>query len=242
MGEIETNRLSRLTAILTQLQTKRILTATVLADKFNVSVRTIYRDIKALEMSGVPIITEEGKGYSLQEGYNIPPVMFSEGEASALITVQQLVLKNKDRSLVKEYTEAINKIKAVLRYTTRDKIELLAKRVGVSPAISNAQNSSSLMQVQPALTNFQMLSITYRNEEGIQTERQIEPYAIYYSLQENWTLIAFCRLRNDYRLFRLDRMLKVQQGGESFNPRKFSLEDFLAEKERNFKTPDIPLS
>ena len=108
MNENDTKRLSRLTAILTQLQTKRLLTATSLADKFNVSIRTIYRDIRALEQAGVPIITEDGKGYTLMEGYKIPPVMFSESQANALILAEQLVLKNKDASFIKDYTRSPN--------------------------------------------------------------------------------------------------------------------------------------
>jgi len=89
------------------MQTKRILTSTTLAEKFSVSVRMIYRDINALEHTGVPILTEDGKGYSLMEGYKMPPVMFTENEANALITAKQLVLKNRDSSLIKEYTEAM---------------------------------------------------------------------------------------------------------------------------------------
>src|SRR6478609_7503100 len=135
MNDNDTKRLSRLTAILTQLQTKRLLNATTLAEKFSVSIRTIYRDIKALEQAGVPILTEDGKGYSLMEGYKIPPVMFSESEANALITVEQLVLKNRDSSLIKEYTEAVNKIKAVLLHSTKEKAELLSNRIAVSPSI-----------------------------------------------------------------------------------------------------------
>ena len=78
---MEKTRLSRLTAILIQLQSKRLITSTELADKYGVSIRTIYRDIRALEEAGVPIYTEEGKGYSLSEGYRLPPVMFTEEEA-----------------------------------------------------------------------------------------------------------------------------------------------------------------
>lgn len=88
MNDSDIKRLSRLTAILTQLQTKRILTSTTFAEKFGVSVKTIYRDIRALEQAGVPIFTEDGKGYSLIEGYRIPPVMFTENEANALITTE----------------------------------------------------------------------------------------------------------------------------------------------------------
>ena len=95
MIDSDTKRVSRLTAILTQLQSVRLLTATKLADRFGVSVRTIYRDIKALEKAGVPIVTEEGKGYSLMEGYRIPPVMFSENEANALLTAELLVMASK---------------------------------------------------------------------------------------------------------------------------------------------------
>src|SRR5699024_7123202 len=128
MNNNDTKRLSRLTAILTQLQTKRLLTATALADKFSVSIRTIYRDIRALEQAGVPIITEDGKGYTLMEGYRVPPVMFTEAQANALITAELLVLKNKDASFIKDYSEAIDKIKSVLKYSIKDKANLLAER------------------------------------------------------------------------------------------------------------------
>ena len=106
-------RLSRLTAILTILQSKRIITASEIASKFDISKRTAYSDIKSLELSGVPIYTEEGKGYSLMEGYTLPPIMFTEQEANALITAEQLISKNKDKSLVNNHSNAISKIKAL---------------------------------------------------------------------------------------------------------------------------------
>jgi predicted DNA-binding transcriptional regulator YafY len=122
-----------LTAILIQLQTKRILTSTTLAEKFGVSVRTIYRDIKALKQAGVPKLTEDGKGYSLMEVYRVPPVMFTENEANALITAEHLVLKNRDSSLNKEYTEAVNKIKAVLWYQQKRKQIYFPKGLLLAP-------------------------------------------------------------------------------------------------------------
>ncbi len=131
MNENETSRLSRLTTILILLQSKRLLTATELSKKFNINVRTVYRDIRALEEAGIPICTEEGKGYSLMEGYTLPPVMFTESEASALITAEQHILRNKDVSLIKNYTEAIIKIKSksVFRYDLKDKADFLSKRI-----------------------------------------------------------------------------------------------------------------
>lgn len=232
MKDNNTKRLSRLTAILTQLQTKRLLTATSLAEKFAVNVRTIYRDIRALEMAGVPVLTEEGKGYSLMEGYKIPPVMFTESEANALITAEQLVLKNRDGSLIKEYTEAINKIKAVLRYTTKEKVELLSNRIIVRPAIPYENTSNSLTLIQSALTDFKVLEIEYYSEnKNEKTTRKIEPFALYNNMHESWTLIAYCRLRKDYRMFRLDRIQKVSCLEISFKPHKLTLEEFI-ERER----------
>ncbi|WP_379090317.1 helix-turn-helix transcriptional regulator [Pedobacter sp. UC225_65] len=205
----ETKRLSRLTAILTQLQTKRLVTGTELAKKFSVSLRTIYRDIKALEQANIPIITEDGKGYTLMEGYRVPPVMFSESEANALITAEQLVLKNKDSSFVKEYTAAIAKIKSVLQYGTKDKANLLANRIVFRNNPANDQTSNYLSTLQLALTNYKLTNITYRAAEKDEvTTRTVEPFAVY-NTQENWLLIAFCRLRKEYRAFRLDRIPKT---------------------------------
>lgn len=238
MNDNDIKRLSRLTSILTQLQSKPLLTATSLANKFQVSVRTIYRDIRALEQSGVPIITEDGKGYTLMNGYRIPPVMFTESEANALITAEQLVLKNRDSSLIKEYTEAINKIKAVLHYSTKEKADLLSKRIAVSPAIPNTDTSNSLALIQNALTDFKVLKVTYQSEfKGEKTEREVEPFALYYNLQESWTLIAYCRLRKDYRMFRLSRILQIKLLDLSFAPHKLTLKEYLDSKEKNFYNP-----
>lgn len=235
MEDYNLKRLSRLTAILMQLQTKKVLTSTSLAKKFGVSVRTIYRDIKALESAGVPVLTEEGRGYSLMEGYKVPPVMFTENEANALITAEKLVLKGRDSSLIKEYTEAINKIKAVLLYSTKEKIDLLTRRIAVSPALPGNNTSDSLALIQNALTTFNVLDIIYHSEnKNEKTQRSIEPFALYYNLQESWTLIAWCRLRKDYRMFRLDRILKIDLAGLSFTPHKLSLKEYLDNKRKKF--------
>lgn len=122
----DTSRLSRLTAILTLLLSRRLLTATQIAKRFDISVRTVYRDIRALEAAGVPIVTEEGKGYCIMDGYKLPPIMFTEAEAYALITSEQIIMRNKDSSLKQGYSEAIAKIKAVLHQSSQEKAELLS--------------------------------------------------------------------------------------------------------------------
>jgi predicted DNA-binding transcriptional regulator YafY len=226
MYDIDTKRISRLTAILTQLQSRQLLTAKYFADKFSVSVRTIYRDIRALEQAGVPILTEEGKGYSLMEHYRLPPVMFTEGEANALITAEQLVLKNKDTSFIKEYSEAVAKIKAVLKQNVKDKANLLAERVQFRQNIVNGITSNHLSTLQYALTNFFLTEINYTNEANNNTTRIIEPFALI-NTQENWLLLAWCRLRNEFRFFRLDRIEKLEIHTEKFEPHKMTLQEYF---------------
>jgi predicted DNA-binding transcriptional regulator YafY len=227
MTNNNTKRLPRLTSILTLLQTKKIVTAGELATKFSVSSRTIYRDIKALEQAGVPVLVEEGKGFCLMEGYRIPPVMFTESEANALITAEQLILKNKDSSFVKEYTQAINKIKEVLRTHTKEKANLLSERIVFRNNPENSSTSNYLVTLQLALTNYNLVKIKYHSTDTNQTtERIIEPFAIY-STQENWLLIAFCRLRKDFRAFRLDRIQSLNVLTDTFEPHKLTLQEYF---------------
>ncbi|MEM9648502.1 MAG: YafY family protein [Bacteroidota bacterium] len=221
----EKPRLSRLTAILTQLQSSRIVTAKMLAEKHNVSIRTIYRDIRTLEKSGVPVVTEEGKGYSMMEGYQLPPVMFTEHEANALITAEQLVIKNKDESFVQHYTEAILKIKALLKGSQKEKASLLTERIYFTNNFSNQKTSNYLMRLQSAITNFEVLNIDYLSIDQKFSSRNIEPFALY-STQENWLLIAFCRLRKAFRVFRIDHIQKMTSTQENFESHNMTLEEY----------------
>lgn len=239
MNDNDTKRLSRLTAMLTLLQTKKLLTATELAHKFSVSTRTIYRDIKALEAAGIPILTEEGKGYTLMDGYRIPPVMLTESEANALITAEQLILKNKDASFVMEYVAAINKIKSVLWHNTKDKANFLSDRLVFRQNADNNRTSNYLSVLQLALTNFNLIRIQYHSPDTQQTtDRVIEPFAIY-STQDNWLLIAFCRLRKDFRAFRLDRIQHLFTLTEHFQPHKMSLQEYFEICKQKYATPPL---
>ncbi|MGH1435014.1 MAG: helix-turn-helix transcriptional regulator [Lewinella sp.] len=218
-------RISRLTAILTLLQTKGRLTATSLSEKFGVSKRTIYRDLKTLERAGVPILTEKEKGYTLVDGYNIPPVMFTEKQANALILAEQLVLKNKDASFVKDYSEAIDKIKSILKYKIKDKANLLVNRTQYNEVKNQERNSSSLSDLQNALTNYKLVKIEYINKEETVTNRLIEPFALLST--ENWYLVAMCRLRKEFRFFRLDRIQKIEILSEKFEPHNMTLQEYF---------------
>lgn len=228
----EKPRISRLTSIITQLQSQHITTARSLAEKHQVSIRTIYRDIRTLENSGIPVFTEEGKGYSMMEGFNLPPVMFTEEEANALITAEQLILKNKDASFVENYKEAILKIKSTLRSSQIEKSELLSDRIYFSANYEKKKTSNYVMQLQKSITNFEVLEVNYTSLKGDKSIRFVEPFALY-STQENWLLIAYCRLRKAFRMFRIDCIDKITPTHIFFESHNMTLEEFYKKKYTN---------
>lgn len=235
-------RLARLTAIVTQLQSKRVVTAREIAERYDISIRTVYRDIRTLEKSGVPIITEEGKGYSVMEGFRVPPVMFTEEEANALITAEQIINKNKDRSFTELYQSAITKIKAVLRYSQKEKTALLSERIQIRNNLENQKTSGFLIELQSAIVNFKEVKIRYLSLENQQTERNIEPFAMF-STNENWILVAFCHLRNEFRSFRLDCIQGLHISNTRFTPHKITLQEYFEQcREKMKPTPDIPMT
>ncbi len=219
-------QLSRLISILTLLKSKRILTSTELSDKFEVSVRTIYRDIRKLETSGVPIIILEGRGYTLMEGYQIAPVQFTEKQANALITAQHLVNQSNDSSFIEHFEEALTKIKSVFRSSIQEKSELLSDKIRVFDTKQESISSNVLSEIQLAVTNFNYVEINYRKADDPNISfRKIEPCAMY-STNNKWILIAWCHLRHDMRAFRIDRIQHFKVLYEKFEDRKFSFKDY----------------
>lgn len=221
------SQLARLISILTLLKSKRILTATELSDKYEVSVRTIYRDIQKLIASGVPVITLEGRGYTLMDGYTIAPVQFTEKEANALITAQHLVNKSKDSSFVVNFEEAMIKIKSVFRSSILEKSEQLNKKIYVFHAQRENISSNALSEIQLAITNFNYVEINYRKADDPNISfRKIEPCAIF-STENKWILIAWCHLRNEYRAFRIDRIQHFKILSEHFEDREFTIKKYF---------------
>jgi len=238
----EKPRLARLTAILTQLQSRRIVTAREIAERHQVSIRTVYRDIRTLEKSGVPIYTEEGKGYSIVDGYKLPPVMFTEQEASALITVERLLHANADYSLKETYQSAITKIKAVLGPTQKDKTELLNSRMQIRPPQDKANTSRYLIQLQTAITDCKVVQLDYLSLRQKRTQRKVEPFAVYHT-HNHWIMVAYCQKRQDYRAFRLDCIQGLYFTGSHFSPHDITLEEYFDLCRQNWRyTPDTPLT
>ncbi|TMU56905.1 helix-turn-helix transcriptional regulator [Flagellimonas algicola] len=203
------NRLTRITSILIKLQSKSTLTAQEIADEFDISLRTVYRDVKTLQEAGVPIGSEAGIGYFMVDGYRLPPVSFAEDEANALVTAEKFVLQNMETSLVKNYRSALTKIKAVLRTSEKDKVALLESRISPARQFNKEESSSYLAEVQKAITSFEVIDITYRDPQGITTQRKVDPLGLYFT-ENRWVMVAYCRFREDYRDFRLDRILDLK--------------------------------
>jgi len=136
MSDDSLKKLNRIVAILTHLQSSRVVKqssrvvkAQELADRFDVSLRTIYRDIRTLEDSGVPVVGEAGTGYTIMEGYRLPPVMFTREEAGSFITAEKLMKKLTDENLGNHYESAMFKIKSVMRAADKDWLDNLEQRL-----------------------------------------------------------------------------------------------------------------
>lgn len=197
-----------------------------MADRFEVSLRTIYRDIRALEAGGVPIGAEAGIGYFLSEGYHIPPIMFTREEASAILMAGKIFEKHTDKQLQSYFKDALYKVKAVLDMDKKEVLEDLENRISIDPfGWQIRDHSSNLMvsKIQSILPYRKLAKIIYHaSYTGESTERIVEPIGLcFYSNQ--WHLIAFCQLRKDYRDFRTDRIEKLDSV-----PGKFSKTDHIS--------------
>lgn len=224
------NRIDRLAAILIQLQSRRLVKAQDIADKFFISLRTVYRDIRALEEAGVPVIGEAGTGYKLMEGYKLPPVMFNQEEASALLTASKLVQSKTDAGISKHYTSALDKIKAVLRVSEKDHMEEIDEHIVVMNHRAFMPQPPPELHLQSLLKAISTSSVIDMNYTSIDknevTHRKIEPVGIYY-MGSHWYVVAFCQLRNDYRNFRTDKIDKLIITDEPISKTHPPLQSFI---------------
>ena len=224
------NRIDRLHAILTHLQSKKRVTAQEIADRFNISLRTVYRDVKALDESGVPVIGEAGSGYTIMEGYRLPPVMFTQEEAAALLLGGKLAAHMTDASVKKHFETALFKIKAVLRTTDKEQMDMLADHIEILRSRIPEEDAppQHLNALQKAIADKRAIFILYHSNYNEQvSERVIEPIGLcHYSAY--WHLIGWCRLRNGYRDFRISRIQRLQVKDEQFDISVHpSLQDYI---------------
>jgi len=235
------NRIDRLTAILIQLQSKRVVKAQDIADRFSISLRTVYRDIRTLEEAGVPLLGEVGVGYSIMDGYRLPPVMFTKEEATAFLTAEKLIEKLTDTSTEEFYKSAMYKIKAVLRTTEKDYLENIDNYIEVldSPYLPKDKTPANPLQIiLKSISEKNVLVIDYfANHSQEKTKRNIEPVGIFF-LGNYWHLVAFCQLRKDYRNFRTDRISHISPTNQFFKSEHPSLKTFVKQisKEKELYT------
>lgn len=239
------NRLDRLSAIIIQLQSRKIVRAQDIADRYQISLRTVYRDIRSLEEGGIPIIGEAGVGYSLLEGYRLPPVMFTREEATAFLTAEKLVGKLTDAANGYVFSQALDKVRAVLKSTEKDYLEHIDDRIEVIrstariPHLGNPSNP--LQDILKAISGRQVMDLHYfayyRQED---THRLIEPIGVFY-LDNYWHLIAWCRERSGYRDFRFDRIRKLVPTDITFVDHHPSLKDYLRDQYKDMKLEEVTL-
>jgi len=224
------NRIDRLTAILIQLQSKRVVKAQDIAERFSISLRTVYRDVRSLEEAGIPLAGEAGVGYSIMDGYRLPPVMFTKEEATAFLTAEKLIEKLTDASTEESYKSAMYKVKAVLRSSEKDYLENINSYIEVvdSPYLPKDKTPSNPLQViLKSISEKNVLVMDYfANHSQENTKRNIEPVGIFF-MSGYWHLIAFCLLRNDYRHFRIDRISHIATSHLTFKNEHPSLRSFL---------------
>jgi predicted DNA-binding transcriptional regulator YafY len=224
------NRFDRLTAILIHLQSKKLVQAQEVADRFEVSLRTIYRDIRSLEQAGVPILGEKGLGYSIMEGYRIPPVMFTEEEVVAFLMAEKILENHADLQSSQLFKAAMFKIKAVLRNAQKKVMEDMEHSIDVKDKVSEHNHliNDTLPLVIKAIGEKAVLHIQYATETGI-NERDIEPIGIYFE-NGSWNAIAYCTTAKKYHPFRTERMLTVRDTGKTAPREHITLREYLAKR------------
>ena len=222
------NRIDRLTAILIQLQSKKVVKASEIAERFDISLRTVYRDIRALEEAGVPIGAEAGVGYYIIDGYFLPPVMFTNDEANSLLLAAKLIEKMTDESISEDFNSALYKIKSILKHSEKETLDKLNENIYISSSRVDMFKGKYLSSIQKSITTRKVLQISYFSNYNEKTsEREIEPIGLFY-YSNAWHLIAYCKLRKDYRDFRVDRIKKLKLLDEEFEIKdKKSLDEYI---------------
>ena len=223
-------RADRLFQIVQYLRGGRLVTAARLAGWLEVSERTIYRDIADLQASGVPIDGEAGVGYLMRDGYDLPPLMFSSNEIVALVAGARLIRAWGGAAMARAAEEALVKIESVLPETEKaraGKVEIHA----IAPEMTS-EIRTRIDVMEQAVDAKRRLNLSYADAEGQTSERVIRPLGLWL-WGTVWTLVAWCELRDDFRMFRLDRIANASDAGDAFkDERGKSLTDFYRAMEQ----------
>ncbi len=200
------NRLDRISALLVQLQSRPVVKASEMAERFGVSLRTIYRDMHTLSEAGVPICGDSGIGYSLVEGYRLPSLMFTKEEAMAFLTAEKIIEQLTDSQNSQYFRQGMDKIRAALRVVDKNYIHAMDDSIAVYKSRHARESLPNLLQtILSSINDKSIVEIDYTNADDKKSKRSLEAVGVSYS-HPNWYLSAWCHLRKEYRMFRLDRI------------------------------------
>ena len=218
-------RADRLFRIVRILRGGRLQTARMLAKKLEVSERTIYRDVSDLQTSGMPIEGEAGVGYTLRRDLDLPPLMFTRDELTALVLGARLVRAWGGAASTVAADQALQRIEAVLPADLRERLDAILM---YAPGFQMPQFLRERLDVlHEACIERHVVAFGYTREDGESSEREVRPLGLYF-WSGVWTLAGWCELRNDFRTFRMDRMQDVRVPGRDFVQKKGQrLEDYL---------------
>ena len=221
-------RADRLFQIVQMLRMRRVTTAALLAERLEVSRRTIYRDIRDLIAGGVPVEGEAGVGYVLARTFDLPPLMFTEDELEAIVLGARVVMSWADPELARSADQALGKIELVIPERLKRKLQHLAL---FSPNLQRSApvqgRGAELTLMRKAVRDRRKLRFSYQRADGCESLRTVRPVSLSF-FPPVWLLSAWCELRGDFRSFRTDRITSIELGSETFRdePGK-TLQDFL---------------
>ncbi|MEZ5910849.1 MAG: YafY family protein [Paracoccaceae bacterium] len=218
-------RADRLFQIVQYLRGGRLWTARKLAERLEVSERTIYRDIADLVGSGVPVEGEAGVGYVMRAGYDLPPLMFNRAEIAALVAGARMMRSFGGADMALAAEEALSKIEAVLPEALRASAAGVAIDAHDAGALS-AADRAMVDRLDRATAAQEKVALCYRDADGQTTARTVRPLGLWF-WGKVWTLIAWCELRDDFRMFRIDRIVAAEEAGPFRPERDKSLKVFL---------------
>lgn len=213
------NRIDRISAILVMLQSRPVVRAADMAERFGVSIRTIYRDVRSLEQAGVPICGDSGVGYSLVEGYRLPPLMFTPAEALSFLTASKLVEQLTDQHSSTHFHSGMDKIRAVLHSDDKSDLADVDNSIEVyrNNLLPSTKHPNLLQTILGSINRRRVLNMRYYTpSRDSMSDREIEAVGVSF-ISNYWYLTAYCHLRGEYRNFRLDRIEELIETEKTFS-------------------------
>ncbi len=216
------------------LQNHHLVKGKELAEKFDVSLRTVYRDIRSLENAGIPIYGEAGVGFSLVEGNKVPPIRLEEKEAIAFMVAEKIITGMVDSKTSQDYLKGIEKIRGALGERVRDLMSIVDDSIQLISHQRQGKDHPFLGTLISTIASKRVITVLYQKLNSENAERRtLEPIGCYFRYS-SWYLIAYCHLREAYRTFKLDRFQEIIEENQLFDRSVHpSVKEYLARETEN---------